>query len=199
MRMMLILLACVAASPALAGPHEDALAAYSKGDYETTVRLLRPLAEQGDAREQDQLGSMYQHGQGVTQDDKEAVLWFAKAAAQGNLWGEFHLALMYLVGKGVPSNSELAASWMRKAAEQGFPFALSALGVMYERGHGVPQDNVQAYKWCSLAADNLDVAMAKKEHETAVRNRDAIAAKMTAAQIAEAQKLAREWTPTREK
>jgi TPR repeat protein len=88
---------------------------------------------------------------------------------------------------------------MRKAAEQGFPLALTPFGVMFERGQGVPQDNVQAHMWYSLAVANLDVSIAKKEHEIAVRNRDAIAAKMTAAQIEEAQKLAREWTPTRGK
>ena len=57
------------------------------------------------------------------------------------------------------------------------------------RGRGVPQDCVQAYKWLSLAADQDNV--------DAVTDRDLVAAKMTPAQIAQAQKLARDWKPRR--
>ena len=58
----------------LAGPFEDGIAAIGKGDYATALRLLRPLAEQGDAKAQISLGAMYAGGQGVAQDYREAVM-----------------------------------------------------------------------------------------------------------------------------
>jgi TPR repeat protein len=65
---------------------------------------------------------------------------------------------------------------------------------MYAKGEGVPQDYVQAHKWFNLAASRFP-ASEKENRDKAVENRDRIAAKMTPAQIAEAQKLAREWKP----
>ncbi len=79
-----------------------------------------------------------------------------------------------------------AARWYRRAAEQGHAGGQLSLGNMYKRGQGVPQDNVQAYKWLDLAGSRI---------VSAFLNRDRVAAKMTPAQIAEAQKLAREWKP----
>jgi uncharacterized protein len=84
--------------------------------------------------------------------------------------------------------------WFRRAAGQGNAAAQNDLGLMYDRRQGVPQDYVQAHKWFSLAAARFP-ASKTGEREQAVRNRDRVAAKMTAAQIAEAQRLAREWKP----
>ena len=77
------------------------------------------------------------------------------------------------------------ASWFRKAAEEGNVIAQHALGVLYAKGEGLPQDYVQAHMWFSLSA--------AQDGET--NNRDIIAAMMTPAQIAEAQKLAGERKP----
>ena len=74
------------------------------------------------------------------------------------------------------------------------PTAQNNLGMMYARGQGVPLDYVQAHKWFGLASSRYDESE-KQSRESAVRNRDMVAAKMTPAQIAEAQKLAREWKP----
>ncbi len=84
--------------------------------------------------------------------------------------------------------------WYRKAAEQGVAAAQLNLGVRYDNGQGVPQDYVQAHVWFNLAAARF-LASETENRETAVRNRDRVAAKMTVAQIAEAQRLAREWKP----
>jgi TPR repeat protein len=78
-------------------------------------------------------------------------------------------------------------AWYRKAADQGVIDAQFNLGIMYVYGSGV-QDYVQAHMWWNLAAVSGD--------EDAIKNRDKVAKKMTPAQIAEAQKLAREWKPT---
>jgi TPR repeat protein len=104
--------------PAVAGPLEDADAAVKRRDYATAMRLIRPLAEQGDA------------------------------SAQYNL------------------------------------------GVFYDNGLGVPQNYVTAYMWLNLSA--------AQGREGAATFRDLIARRMTPAQIAEAQKLAREWKPTKQ-
>jgi TPR repeat protein len=85
-------------------------------------------------------------------------------------------------------------SWYRKAAEQGYARAYNNLGTMYALGQGVPLDYVQAHKWFGLAS-SPDDGSEKESRETAVKNRDIVAARMTPAQIAEAQKLAREWKP----
>jgi hypothetical protein len=101
---------------------------------------------------------------------------------------------MYSSGEGVPQDYAAAMTWYRKAADQGDAHAQFALGRMYGQGQGVPQDYVQAHKWVDLAAARLP-APESEEREKFVKARDAFAAKMNTAQIAEAQRLAREWKP----
>ncbi|WP_419636494.1 tetratricopeptide repeat protein, partial [Thiolapillus sp.] len=66
-----------------AGDLEDGRAAYERNDYTTAMKLWEPLAKQGDARAQYALGVLYDNGQGVGQNFKEAMKWFRKAAEQG--------------------------------------------------------------------------------------------------------------------
>src|ERR1700736_2335813 len=69
---------------ALAGPWEDGMAAYSRGDYVPAIRLFRPLAEQGNAKAQNVLGVMYRRGEGVARNSVRAFMWFSRAAARGD-------------------------------------------------------------------------------------------------------------------
>jgi TPR repeat protein len=69
---------------AFAGPWEDGMAAYNRGDYLPAVRLFRPLAEQGNAKAQSVLGVMYRRGQGVARSSVHAFVWFSRAAARGD-------------------------------------------------------------------------------------------------------------------
>jgi hypothetical protein len=69
-------------TPVIAGPYEDAIAAYNSGNYTTALRRLRPLAEQGDCIAQHKLGFMYERGQGVNQDLLLAYMWYDLSAAQ---------------------------------------------------------------------------------------------------------------------
>jgi TPR repeat protein len=78
-----IILALSVAAPAAAGPLDDAEAAIKRRDYATAVRLVRPLAEQGDANAQYYLGVFYDNGLGVPQDKVRAYMWFTLSAAQG--------------------------------------------------------------------------------------------------------------------
>ena len=66
-----------------AGPLEDADAALKRRDYATALRFIRPLAEQGDASAQYNLGVLYDNGLGVPQDKVRAYMWFTLSAAQG--------------------------------------------------------------------------------------------------------------------
>ncbi len=141
------------AAPAWAG-FAEGVAAYKRGDYATALREFRPLANQGNADAQYNLGVMYDNGLGVPQDHAEA------------------------------------AKWYRKAAEQGEANAQNLLGLMYGKGRGVPQDYVQAHMWYNLAASRLPPGA---DRVGAVKNRDILSAWMTPAQIAEAERLAREW------
>ncbi len=192
-RIKTLLAGCVLAlavfGGASAGPLEDARAAYQRGDYATAMRLLLPLAEQGDAGAQTDLGWMYANGHGVPQDYAQAITWRRKAADQGNATAQFSLGLMYHDGQGAPQDFAQAAMWTRKAADQGYAGAQFSLGLMYSEGQGVPQDDAQAYMWFSLASRATDSEIRMR----GTKNRDELAAKMTPAQIAEAQRMAREW------
>ena len=141
---------------AMAGPFEDGKAAYQSGDYETALRLWRPLADQGNAEAQAGLGWMYFHGQGVAQDYAQAVFWYREAADQGHVAAQANLGLMHEHGQGVAQDYAQAAAWYRKAADQGNADAQYDLGVAYEHGQGVPKDDAQAAAWLRKAADQGD-------------------------------------------
>ena len=69
---------------AVAGPWEDGMASYSRGDYVPAIRLFRPLAEQGNVKAQRVLGVMYRRGEGVKRSSVRAFIWFSRAAARGD-------------------------------------------------------------------------------------------------------------------
>ena len=94
---------------AFAGPLEDAVAAYQRGDYATALRLWHPLAEQGGANAQFRLGVMYDSGHGMLRSDAEAIKWYRKAAEQDDAVAQFDLGVMY--AKGVSPNHGEAALW----------------------------------------------------------------------------------------
>jgi hypothetical protein len=120
-------------------------------------------------------------------DYATALRLWRPLAEQGDADAQARLGLLYDLGKGVPQDDAEAVKWYRKAADQGLAPAQFNLGLMYDNGQGVPQDYVQAHMWYNLAA--------AKGNQTARKNRDIVAKKMTPAQIAEAQRLAREWRP----
>ena len=125
--------------------------AYEREDYETAMKEWRPLADQGVALAQNNLGALYQHGNGIGRD-----------------YGQ-------------------AAGWYQRAAEQGNAVAQANLGHMYEHGKGVSRDYVLAHMWLNLAAS--------QGYGGAAKGLEILEKEMTPAQIAEAQRLAREWKP----
>ncbi len=139
--------------PAGAKPLTDAAKAFSRGDYESAYRLIKPFAEQGLPVAQFNLGLLYETGLGVPQDYAEAVKWYRKAADQGHVFAQSCLGVMYALGQGVPQDYAEAVKWYGKAAEQDHAPAQYNLGFLYENGLGVPQDYAEAVKWYRKAAD----------------------------------------------
>jgi TPR repeat protein len=97
----------------------DGLSAFSRHDYVTALRSLRPLADEGNAAAQFTLGFMYAHGRGVPQDHALAAKWYRLAADQGHALAQNNLGLMYANGRGVPKDTVLAYRWLNLAAAQG--------------------------------------------------------------------------------
>ena len=109
--------------------------------------------------------------------------------SKGHAGAQSNLGFAYGNGQGVPQDDAEAVRWYRLAADQGHVSAQYNLGVMYANGEGVSQDDVEAHMWTNLAAAQSSGEL--RDHW--VKNRDIIAAKMTAEQIGEAQRRAREW------
>jgi hypothetical protein len=160
------------------------VAAYKAGDFVTALAEWKPLAEQGRAAAQSNLGFMYGNGLGVVEDDKEAVKWYRLAAEQGDANAQYNLALIYANGQGVIEDNKEAVKWYRLAAEQGDADAQFNLGVMYANGEGVIEDNVYAHMWWNIAAASGS--------EKARGYKGDLVKQMTPQDISKAQDLARE-------
>ena len=101
-----------------------ALNAIDRQDYTEALRLLRPLAEAGNAKAQNNLGTLYQLGLGIKLDLNEAITWFKKAVDQGEGSAAHNLGTIYITGlPGIPFNEDESKKWYRKARELGFEVA----------------------------------------------------------------------------
>jgi len=152
---------------------------------------VRGVTETARANEFDKAVNAYERG-----DYPTALRILRPLAHKGNADAQNNLGLMYATGRGVQQDYTEAAKWYRMAAEKGVASAQNNLGVMYAGGQGVQQDYVQAHMWFTLAASSFTASEAE-ERSKVVKNRDALAADMTPAEIAEAQRRAREWKPTK--
>ena len=186
-----VLLLVVGLMVAQAQHDADTLQLAAVGGDKTALAQLRTLADKGDFHAQSDLGFMYYTGSGVLKDFVQAVNWYRKAAEQGDSYAQGSLGQMYGNGDGVPKDAVKASSWYRKAAEGGNPSAQNVLSRMYASGDGVLKDFVIAYMWSNLAAAAAPRGSAGGE--IAKEARDALEKQMTPAQIAEAQRLSREW------
>ena len=107
------------ATPLAAQDFDAGMEAYQRGDYTAALSEFRPLADQGLATAQTNLGNMYHDGLGVLQDFAEAIMWYEKAAIQGNVFAFYNLGLMYAKGNAVAQDVVLALMWWTLAANQG--------------------------------------------------------------------------------
>ena len=166
MRLILILTALLAFQSAAASEFDE----------------MKALAEQGMSYAQFNLGTMYDFGEGVPENDAEAVKWYRKAGEQGIANAQFNLGTMHVFGQGVPKNDIKAVKWFRKAADQGLANAQYNLGHMYNNGEGVPENSIRAYVWWSMAKT--------QGYADAATSLDILKPQMTPQQIADGQALA---------
>ena len=156
--------------------------AYNDGDYATALKEWKPIAEQGYAFAQYNLGIMFEYGNGVPKDYAEAVKWYRLSAEQGYAISQYSLGLMHSNGYGVLKDKAEAVKWWRLSAEQGYVYAQGMLGIMYELGEGVLKDNIIAHMWYNIASGN--------GHKSAGDWRDGRAGFMSASDIKKATDMA---------
>lgn len=179
----------------------DADAQFRLGNVESLERSMglgegpdaalwyRRAAEQGHMGAQYALGRLYRDGEGVDVDYVLAVEWYGRAADQGSPRAQVSLGDLYKDGRGVSQDYARAAGWYRQAAERGDAVAQFDLADLYLSGNGVPRDYVQAHMWLHLAAVQWPV----QENNLVALLREWVAARMTPDELAEAQRLARDW------
>lgn len=156
----LILGLLVALAPAARGEVDEAWQAYRAGAYERALRMLRPLAEAGDAEAQYDLGTLYCDGLAVKRNYRQAAEWFSRAAEQGHLGAQFTLGFLAYHGAGrgeedgaLARDPIAAARWLKPAARRDNPMAQYLLASLYRKGEGVPKDDDKALSWALAAAE----------------------------------------------
>jgi TPR repeat protein len=135
-----------------ASPTEQALRAMERGDFETALARLRPLAEKGDPNAQFLLGMLHDAGKGVPQDSAAAASWYRRAAEQDHLLAQLYLGALFYTGQGVRQDHAQAARWFQAPADGGNDQAQFYLGSMYATGSGVEKDESRAIQWLTRSA-----------------------------------------------
>ena len=130
-----------------AGNFQKGYEAHLRGDFSAAIKAWGPLAAQGDAAAQFNIGNLFDFGKGVREDNVQAAYWYNKSAEQDNANAQYALGWMYENGEGVKKDLVKALLWYKKAAEQKHSGAQTNLGWMYENGKGVEMDDTQAVFW----------------------------------------------------
>lgn len=149
------------------------------------VNNVRAAAARGDRDAQTALGGMYLYGfKGVERNDAEAVRWLRLAAEQGQALAQFDMGELHRTGRGVAKDEVAAVNWFRRSAMQGNAFGQSNFGSAHCLGFGeLKPDKVLCAMWLKLSA-------AQGFQPEKLRDAES---RMTAQEIAEATRLAREW------
>jgi uncharacterized protein len=189
--LFIVILPLAPQSPVREPDLQELSGAMQAKDFSRALRIGHTLADRGEGRAQFLIGTIYHLGLGLSSDYAEAAKWYRKAAEQGDAGAQLRLGVLYFRGAGVTQDYAETVKWLSKAAEQGSDDAQYLLAVMYNAGQGVAQDYVWAHTWMNVAASRAQGDSQKKY----AKAREAVAEKMTPEQIAEAQRLAREWKP----
>ena len=152
---------------AYADAFQAGLVAIVQRDFETALKIFKPLADKGNAAAQVNVGNLYMKGLGVEQNYHLAQHWYLKAANQGERMAQTKLGILYFYGLGIPKNPAEAAAWFQKAAEAGETSAQSILGSLYASGEGVVKDPALAFYWYTMAEEqgNKEAAKGRKSLE----------------------------------
>ena len=144
------------------------LTAYDNGEYESSLALLKPLADKGVSRAQIRIANMIYSGYGVPQDiqnayslAEDALPAIKKFSDEGRTWAQTELANMHWLGLGVPRDTQQALKLYFDAGTRGYPQAQAALGLIYLRGEGVLANRRVATLWLQRAAKQGDKSAIK--------------------------------------
>jgi uncharacterized protein len=188
------------------GYYHEAGLAVAQSDAEA-LRWYRAAAEGGNDYAPFALGEMYREGRGVARDWQLARRWYQVAMARGNANVEARRTMVEMLSYAVSDDVALSKA-MRAYERDDFaaafaqfqPLAVAGdavaqryLGEFYRSGRGIDADPVRALMWLSLAAQRLPAGV---ERERALADRDAVARQLTGVQLTEAERRAREWTPS---
>jgi TPR repeat protein len=152
------------------------------------ARWYRLAAAQGDAAAENNLGVLYHLGESMPKDDSEATTLFIQSANHGNASAQLNLGRLYLEGDGVPQTDRLAVQWLTRAANQGNAHAELLLSTLYAGGHSITPNIAAAYMWLNLAS-------VSNSHARELRDR--LEKVVPADQVAEGQRLTRQWLSDR--
>jgi len=121
---------------AIAGPLEDGEGAINRRDYSAAMILLAPLAEDGNAQAQYEVGRMYEGGKGVALDYAKAATWYEKSGLGGDHRAQLLLSLMYARGQGVAQDNKQGLYWLSKASEGESPQKQDGMRRLYFETRG---------------------------------------------------------------
>jgi TPR repeat protein len=221
----LVIFSFLTVAPVFADDMKDGIMAFHQKDYKTALKKWKPLAQEGNLTAQNNLGVIFNRGLGVKRNPEEAVKWFNMAAMNGEANAQYHLGKMHYEGKGIPRNDKEAMKWLMMSSKKGNGKADFQIGLMVEAGHGAKQDNKEATKWYTKSAEkgyakaqrilglkHRDGAGVSKNivtarmwlniagsygSEEALKEGYHLKKEMTPDQVAESDKLTREWLEKR--
>ena len=164
--------------------YQDGRDAFDRGDYSAAVKEFEILAKQNDPKGQYALAVMYDIGEGVSQNSKEAVKYYRLAGEQGFADAQNNLGVAYDQGEGVDTDYKEAMKWYLLAAKGGNKDAPNNIGVFYMIGLGVPRNFEKAHTWFTIAGAG---------DSEAISNKNFVEKKLTSDQLAESKRQAEEW------
>jgi uncharacterized protein len=164
--------------------YQEGRDAFDRGDYSTALKEFKILTKQNDPRGQYALAVMYDLGEGVPQNSKEAVKYYRFAAEQGFADAQNNLGVAYDQGEGVGKDFKEAMRWYLLAAERGNKDAPNNIGVLHMIGFGVPRSFVKAHTWFIIAGAG---------DSEAISNKNFVKTKLTPEQLVESKRRADEW------
>lgn len=150
---LITLILCLALNSAYAGPLEDGHTAFDQQQYKKAYDLWLPLAEQGNADAQYNIGLLYMKGHGVELDERTALVWFTLAGEQGVADAQYNAGVLFYTGKGVYPDHNSAIDWWTLAVDAGHANAQNNLAIMYAYGYSVGQDTKLALELWTAAAN----------------------------------------------
>src|ERR1700692_2253884 len=130
MRVSITILLLMISEVAMAGPLEKRDSAFNRVDFGLARNGYSELADQGDRTAQFKLGVLYDEGNGVDKNSREAIRWYCISSAQGFPEAAYYLGRLYQDGRGIPQNFERARQWYLIATGRGETNARMELGVI---------------------------------------------------------------------